>query len=1279
MINQAESWLIPGIISAAGVIPRCGTKDKTKKIENLHIMNRLKKIKTIAFAALAACSFSVAAQDAPAILKVQPLYSGPLTNLSANGLWAVGEAVNPANSSTMAFPRIVNIATGESIELFSEDEGLLGTAMSATCVSDDGKTVAGYYNGYPAVWKDGKGWTSLPRPNGRYDGGIVSAITPDGRYAVGRVSIQLFNEYPCLWDLEKMELLELPGMVDSNPVYKDKIEQGGDPAEWSDADLNVRLTGISPDGNVILGTVDFAFPEATWEFLYRRDEAKWTPLGLKFQDGRLSALDENISGVGDCVLSSDGRLVGGVCMTVSDAAVPFTCSVDDPVNFTLHTDGDGYGVWAIGCDGVIYGSTPSSTPVRNWSAKVGKYWYDWKLVAKQVYGLDWMADVTKDDLGLSGTLSAVSVDNLRLLASDYAQNISYVITLPRPIAEICADVDLLGDYRVSPVDGAQFSMLQTVVVDFGRDVEVLCEKNGVSLLDADGNTVRNSINFAPQADNCKRVEVIFRNFPLEPGKDYTVVIPAGAVCVAGDAERVNKEVRIRYRGREAGSVKPVSVSPEDGADVPRINFTTNPVLVTFNAAIAPGENPDIRLYQVKDGVEEFLFPLSASVSDRQVMIYPVSEQRLAEGSDYRIDFGAGCVTDLSGDGANEAFSITYHGSYVPEIDPSSNTIFSEDFTLGVAGMMLYEGDGNTPTAEMEGWGFDADSRPWIPVFDLEVGDYAAASHSSYDPAGKSDDWMVTPQLFIPDDKALLTFKSQSFRANKKDVLKVYVWASDDVVTILTPNVIDKMHYDGKLVYSELQDPGAEEETMFDDWRSNSVSLADYAGKFIYIAFVNDNQNQSAVFVDDILVTRDVMAVISVDTQKTVVNQDEAQIRGRFVVMKEAGLDGYEITLADADGNQLGVVSSDEKLENGEMCSFVFDTPVALQKGELNSFGLSFTSGSETITLKHDIRNLLFNTTKRIVLEEMTGTNCQFCPLGIIGIEFLKDMFGDMFIPIAIHSFQGDQFGGYEHNAYSAFLGQAAAPTGNINRGPACSPMFNAGNDYSFTAPDGMTWLHKAEEALQEMTYADIDINSAFIDEVDRKVLVDASVRSAVNLSGAGINVFGVIMEDGLVALQTNGLFSSEAPSLGEWGKGGAYAKERVSWTYDDVVRGTSTIETAGIYSGFNGRGGYIPSEIKAGEDISFTFDFNLPSGIKDLSKTKVCLMLIDANSGEFINAAVSGYVSASAVEGISSDAAAIADVYDLAGRLVMRQASLDDLNGLEKGVYIRAGKKYIIH
>ena len=103
---------------------------------------------------------------------------------------------------------------------------------------------------------------------------------------------------------------------------------------------------------------------------------------------------------------------------------------------------------------------------------------------------------------------------------------------------------------------------------------------------------------------------------------------------------------------------------------------------------------------------------------------------------------------------------------------------------------------------------------------------------------------------------MLTFQSQSYLKSKEDRLKVIVYAADDVYTSLSKTIVDKMRYEGEVIYDEIQSPGKSEEDLAGDWTDNMVLLKKYAGKNIYIAFVNDNRNQSAVFVDNIKVERD---------------------------------------------------------------------------------------------------------------------------------------------------------------------------------------------------------------------------------------------------------------------------------------------------------------------------------------------------------------------------------------------------------------------------------------
>ena len=306
------------------------------------------------FAALAMASAGVSAQnEKPTVITVPPLYEGALHSMSANGRWAVGYAANPENSSYAAFPRLVDAETGTTTELFTPQQGEQNAVISATCVTDDGTIAGGSFIGMPAIWKASEGWVILPLPDESYSDGEVTAITPDGRYAVGKIWEDIFKEYPCMWDISSMSVVPLPGMVDCNPRYQDMIDRGDNPAEWTADLLNIRLTGISPDGNLLLGTVDFIYPDVTWQFVYNRSSASWTPVGLRYEGGRLKPVAEDMVTVEECVFSADGSLIAGTYLSTDNLTIPFTCSSADPVSITPSVDGGGCGVWAVGSVGVF--------------------------------------------------------------------------------------------------------------------------------------------------------------------------------------------------------------------------------------------------------------------------------------------------------------------------------------------------------------------------------------------------------------------------------------------------------------------------------------------------------------------------------------------------------------------------------------------------------------------------------------------------------------------------------------------------------------------------------------------------------------------------------------------------------------------------------------------------------------------------------------------------------------------------------------------------------------
>ena len=105
----------------------------------------------------------------------------------------------------------------------------------------------------------------------------------------------------------------------------------------------------------------------------------------------------------------------------------------------------------------------------------------------------------------------------------------------------------------------------------------------------------------------------------------------------------------------------------------------------------------------------------------------------------------------------------------------------------------------------------------------------------YSPAGISDDWLIIPQLQIPDAFTTLSFKAQSYLEGKKDVLKVVVWPQEENINYFNSTNINEMKTKGDVTEYELN-IGDTEEGLEGEFTEYKLSLAKYAGKKVYIAF-----------------------------------------------------------------------------------------------------------------------------------------------------------------------------------------------------------------------------------------------------------------------------------------------------------------------------------------------------------------------------------------------------------------------------------------------------------
>lgn len=1158
-------------------------------------------------------------------------------SLSDNGQWMVTYGTSATDGSRYTNARVTNVLTGESTVLGLEEDAETPLACTADDVANNGM-VAGSYKGVPSVWTKDGGWKNLPIQTGWTSGGAM-AITPDGHWAVGYMHSYLsgaenYGEYPMLWDLTTMQAVETPG--------RPTVGSANETARM------VRYTGISADGRYIIGTVDFSYTWNTLEFIYDRQTEKYSQIGFNADGTPWTPLLLGANGI----FSPNGKWLAGCAVlqngTSDETSVPYRYNMETKeIEFFEDSDVRDINGVIVDDNGTLYASTPSNTPIRSTYIHSGKFWYGLDELLLSAYGMDFYA---KSGFDNTGTCMSVSGDG-KVFAAFPDPYLSYTLQMNETFDEAAAKVNLLGKYSVTPASGSSFSKMKTVTVTFPRDVVVKGNTGDIRFVDENGTAQGRILSFATSASSAKTVTIGFRTLTLTAGMKYTLTIPAGTIALKADETRTNDEITLTYTGRGADPVKVVTASPGDGSSLSQINATTNPILLTFDTNIALTETANASLY--REGEETALADLGVAVKDNQMLIFSETTQYLFLNTNYKVVLASGSVTDLNGDNANERYELNYEGLYERIVMADDTLMYKEDFANGVNGMLLYEGDHNTPTAEMQSYDFrDGDNYPWVPLRDDGESDFAAGSTSAYTPAGKSDDWMMTPQIYIPDAKCRLEFQSQGFRSYKQDKLKVIVYASERDINYLTKTEVDEIRANGEVVMDEVVLPGKSEDNLKGDWKTYSFPLNKYAGKSIYVAFVNENENQSIVFVDNIKVIRDNGFLTALTSATTVVGQTGHKIEGRVIANSETQTyTTANIKLLDAAGNVVDeIAESGLSLKKGDRYDFSFAKELPITIGEINPFAIRVQLDDKFDTISYSVKDLAFQPVKRVIVEEMTGQDCGNCPRGHLAWENLERIYGDKVIMAGYHVYTGDSYESGMSSYVSQFLGLASAPSAKIQRGETIgSPTYASINEgktsYSFTSPLGDCWFDLVQKEFDTDADADLGV-TAYFDETAQKVRATATAKFAMNMQKQNIGLFLIITEDGLPGYQHNYHYNDEAEGLGEWGKGGTLGKEYVVYTHNDVVRAQ-----VGSYFGSTG---YIPSTITSDKEYKAGIEFNKPA-VNEIYNSNVICMMIDANTGAVINVAkakitdfASGIDGVNAADGNATETAR----YNAAGQIV---------------------------
>lgn len=1127
------------------------------------------------------------------------------TSLSDNGLWATAQGVNEDDQSKYAYPYLINVETGDLTELWKESD--LMTSVEAADVTNDGKTIAGSYANKPAYYDMNQNkWVTLPSD---YPG-RATTITPDGKFIGGWGSSDDFSsgaegyvEIPLLWEKQS------DGTYKSIDVYKE-LANFPKTTKLGYNTNQVRIDNVSADGNIIAGIINFITPATVCYYVYNKSTKE-----CKYVDNALGDVP-NETFVDESTMSNNGKYLTGIVQYAGGEYLASylyntadnSCSLYNTDSEEQDRAGD-----AVSNTGVVFGCSPAINPVRYAYVHVGSLWYGIDEILSGRYGMNFYERTGYD---YTGTIQGVSDDEKVIIGMAETNTKGYIIRLPETISEAASSVNPLSTYATSPVAGSTFAKFRQMTLAFSKSAGVT---SGVKakLLDKDGKTLREYTITAQTGNKTFTIGGISQS--LNENEEYTMNIPAGAFYLLSDKSIKSNEINVKYIGRAETPAKAIQIAPADQANVSEIS-SDHPVKITFDLSLSVVDGAKAYLY--KDGQESPVCELNiVQNSETSVSLYPSLKRYLEKDEKYKVVLSAGAVTDIMGFCPNEEITVNYNGAYEPEIS-TDGSLFSDDFndpSNSMVRYLLYEGDHNKPTSAMEDLGFDADNTPWNFVIreDENSSDYCAASTSMYNPSGKSDDWMAIPRLSIENGDYYLSFDAQSYRSVKTDRLKVMVLEDDAVYSNFTKELYEKFKTNGQVIYDEQLTPGSSEEGLTGDWTHVEKSLRDYAGKNIYIAFVNENENQSMIFLDNLKVYYKGDFNFVPNVESTQVNKESTNVG---VIVKVTGDKTYNTinaTLTSEDGSFKSTYTDtpSKPITSAENYSFTFPDKLPLTVGAQNKYIVSINLGGTVYSQTNTISNLAFETTKHVVIEEGTGAWCGNCPLGILAMENLEKLYGDQVIPIAIHSAnsQGDI---YDYSAYTAYLGVSSFPTGLVNRiDTIYAPAISSGNDYYFETAEGNKTFHDiAKRELENYAIADVCIDKAVYDVESKNIQIMGNVNYALDMNSLNHNIAFVVLEDNLSGKQNNYFYMNTNPFFGKFGSGGEFGEKAPVIQYVDVARKVPN-------DNFAGESGFIPVSVTAGQPVAFNKVFSLPENVTNWDNAKIVVMLIDANTERVLNAA----------------------------------------------------------
>jgi len=270
---------------------------------------------------------------------------------------------------------------------------------------------------------------------------------------------------------------------------------------------------------------------------------------------------------------------------------------------------------------------------------------------------------------------------------------------------------------------------------------------------------------------------------------------------------------------------------------------------------------------------------------------------------------------------------------------NAQVLYEQDFTDGFGAMTLFDGDQASPHPNAVAFGsnWNVVVPGQITNFNIPNQGAVAVSNSFFSPAGRADDWMITPAIELTAS-ASLSWKAVSLDAAYADSYEVLISTTGPEVENFT---------------KVISNVGAE---ISGNLNNRSADLSSYVGETVWIAFHNTSNDRFVLVIDDIMVripNRDdaIVRNFSLDRANFV-----PSVGGLTAIDGEHTLTGTIENYGFNDINQLEVIYSingmettetiDVNLTPGQSYTFTSAPFDAATGSSLFTFGVNSVNGTD---------------------------------------------------------------------------------------------------------------------------------------------------------------------------------------------------------------------------------------------------------------------------------------------------------------------------------------------